>query len=541
MSNPAVDLVAAKLASLPPGNSLTRTSDDGLTVVTLTRLPKKAVPVVSVTHDGASIAFEECKITIASSRVKLAEACGASRFDFVQTALIDLGKTWTQLLATPHDSASDVKTRLTRDTEPWPAPVDLASVLDAIHARVTRYLVMPEHGPAILTLWVSLTHWIDAQRRTPYLWLESPTRECGKSTVLDLCKQLTARPWDVSNPSGAALFRTIEAERPTLILDEIDAITGPKLDDLTGLLNDGYQRDGKVARCVGDNHDVKTFSVFCSKVVAGIGATLADATRSRCIRITMTRGTDDELRAITKFREDQAAQWAGPLRRQLARAAADTLEVLRDVLQNPDATEIPDGIYGRDADVWEPLLALADLAGGEWPARARMACVAFVKARRADDDGDTKVRLLRDLQAYFTEKSTTDSATSAVLIDWLIEDESRGWTEYRGRPLSPHALARLLKPFKVAPVKRRDGSNTARVWLRAHLVPVWAKYLAPGPIETTATSATTATPPVPLVPLVPGVPVVALVVNGTGEEQDPGYWASIDADAATLELFEDAA
>lgn len=539
MTTPAHALLDAKIAAIPGGNCLTRTSDDGRTVVTLTRLPKKAVPIVTVTHDGADVAFEECKLTIASSRVKLAESCGPALFDFVQLALIGLGKVWTQQLATPSETATDQKARLTRDTKPWPEPVDLCAVLDAVHARVIRYLVMPEHGPAILTLWVSLTHWIDAQRRTPYLWLESPTRECGKSTVLDLCKQLTARPWDVSNPSGAALFRTIEAERPTLILDEIDAITGPKLDDLTGLLNDGYQRDGKVARCVGDNHDVRTFSVFCSKVVAGIGATLADATRSRCIRITMTRGTDDELRDITKFREDRAAQWAGPLRQQLARAATDTLEVLRDVLQNPDATEIPEGIYGRDADVWEPLLALADLAGGDWPVRARAACQAFVKARRADDDGDRKVRLLRDLKAFFSEKAD-DAATSATLIEWLIEDESRGWAEYRGRPLSPHTLALLLKPFKVAPVKRRQGSVTERVWLRLDLVPVWAKYLAPSPTESPATSATSDTTPA-AVPRVPAVPLVALVLTGTGEDEDPHYVAALLADEAALEPIEDAA
>jgi hypothetical protein len=292
-----------------------------------------------------------------------------------------------------------------------------------------------------------------------------------------LCELLSRRPWRLSNPSAAALFRIIELERPTLLLDEYDTLNGNRLDDLTGVLNDGFSIRGKVARCVGDDHEVRTFSVFCAKAIAGIGTTLADATRSRCIRLPMARATGSALARLTSLRTDRAERWAAPLRSQLARLAVDSADSIVERLREGEVV-LSEGVDGRDAQVWEALLAIADLAGPEWGAVAREACSALVKARRVDDDGDTKVRLLRDIRAYLTEHNG-EFVTSKDLIAWLIDDESRGWADYRGKVLSPETLARLLKPFGVKPVRIREGSSTPRVWLRSQLKPVFDQYLEP--------------------------------------------------------------
>ena len=42
--------------------------------------------------------------------------------------------------------------------------------------------------------------------------------------------------------------------------------------------------------------------------------------------------------------------------------------------------DMPLGIEDRNADVWEPLLAIAEAAGGDWPQRAREAAIALVGA-----------------------------------------------------------------------------------------------------------------------------------------------------------------
>jgi hypothetical protein len=512
----------------PAADALSRVSTDGSTIVSLTRLPKKQTPVVTVRHNGAVLLTDECLITRAASRVKLAEQCGAELLTFVQTALVDLAGAWTVHLAATSTGGEETKARLTRDIDPWPVPVDARDVLDALRLAIARHVALPEHGDIVLALWIAHTHWIEVLPFSPYLWLTSPTKQCGKTTVLELCELLTRRPWRLSNPTGAAMFRVIGEERPTLLLDEIDTVTGPRLEDLTGILNDGWHAAGKVARCVGDNHDVKTFSVFSAKALAGIGTTLQDATRSRCIRLPMARVTGNALATLTGLRTDRAERWAGPLRAQLARLAVDFADSLRECMQGEEGMPLPAGIDGRDAQAWEPLLAIADLAGAQWGAAARAACVALVGARRADDDGDAKVRLLRDVRDYFTEKAV-DTASSTDLVAWLVLDESRGWAEYRGKMLSRETLARLLKPFGAAPVRI---TSTQRAWRRTLLQPLWEKYLEP--------------PNRPDNPDTPDTVSRMSGVSGRSEgtcvvqsAPDDGYWSSLLSDEAILEGAEE--
>jgi hypothetical protein len=51
---------------------------------------------------------------------------------------------------------------------------------------------------------------------------------------------------------------------------------------------------------------------------------------------------------------------------------------------------VPYGLNDRACDNWSPLLAIADLAGGEWPQRARAAALDLSGAGR-DDEQDVPV------------------------------------------------------------------------------------------------------------------------------------------------------
>ena len=107
-------------------------------------------------------------------------------------------------------------------------------------------------------------------------------------------------------------------------------------------------------------------------------------------------------------------------------------------------------MHNRLADNWQPLLAIADAAGGEWPERAHQASVA---ARAGDDEQSTKVRLLGDIKAVFEEKAA-DRLASVDLVEALVAMEDRQWAEWRGKPITQTGVARLLKPFGISPVKR---------------------------------------------------------------------------------------
>lgn len=569
MTNPAIALVEAKLATLPQPNSLTRTSDDGRTVVVIVPQGKKATPYLRVEHDGALVYGALCRPLVDSARDAFVQKCPPDLQPFVASALTHLSDTWAALQSKSVPSQREAEqSRMTIDTEPWVEPVNLAEVLDACRREIERYCVLPPHAAAIVTLYVALTYWVEALTWLPYLLAESPMMRCGKTRLLELIECLARRAWAVSSLSGPAVFRVIEAERPCLIVDEIDTLSFEKVNDLASLFNDGWKRTGKAVRCDGENNAAKTFSVFCFKVMAGIGANLKPATRDRCIRIAMTRATKRETQGLANWDPSRAEAWALPLRRQLARASVDYFDELRDMLYGGETTPATRlGLYAREGVVWAPLLAVADIAGGHWPSTAAAAAVASVEANKADAD-DERERLLRDLRTYFEEPEQdrtifrdTAKATSEQLITWLIEDESRGWKEYRGRDLTPHTLARLLKPFGLKPERIREGKDRAYYWHRSKMTPLWEKYLPVDPPDQSGTSGTVGhvRPRVPLVPdsngergshtskddwtmtapsdspiIDHGPPPDATVVPMRGPQRidDPGYWLSLEHDAA---------
>ena len=80
------------------------------------------------------------------------------------------------------------------------------------------------------------------------------------------------------------------------------------------------------------------------------------------------------------------------------------------VLGNP-WPEMPLGVADRDADVWEAPLAIADAAGGDWPARARAAAVALVAESKASSPS-LGIRLLADIRTVFGDGTGSPRKTS---------------------------------------------------------------------------------------------------------------------------------
>jgi len=258
------------------------------------------------------------------------------------------------------------------ELEPWPGPVDGRELLDALSLNVHRRVVMADHAADTAALWVLHTHLLDCFDVSPRLAITSPEKGCGKTTLLDVLAHLVSRPLFAANVTPAAVFRVIETHRPTLLIDEADTFL-PENDELRGVLNSGHRRGGSVIRTVGDEHEPRAFATYAACAIALIDAlpgTLAD----RSVTIALRRRRPDE--AIEAFRSDRT----GPLdalARQAARWAADHA----DRVQETDPA-MPAGVYNRVADNWRPLLAIADVAGGHWPQRARRAAMCDRGGRR---------------------------------------------------------------------------------------------------------------------------------------------------------------
>ena len=385
----------------------------------------------------------------------------------------------------------------------------LAETLAATVAHLTRFVhfARAEHADAV-ALWVAHTHaGLDRLGQSPILALTSAVKQSGKTRVLDVVEFLVRAPWRITRPSESVLFRKIDADHPTVLLDEIDAIFGDKTGNTEGirsLFNSGNRRGTKVPRNVaqGKTFALVEFDVFCPKATAGIGG-LPDTILDRAIVIPMQRRARGEH--AEKLRERAARALGTPLRDALA----DHVSRLED-LTVADAA-LPAELDDRAQDGWEPLIAIADAAGGDWPARARRAAVTIFGNRSAADD-NPGLRLLADCREVF-EGTAEDFLPTAELRAALIALDQSAWADIRGREVTPHYLGKLLRAFGIESKRNRPSGvgNPVHGYFRASFRDAWERYSSPpGQSGTSGTTGTTngagprsGSRPVPDVPDVP--------------------------------------
>jgi putative DNA primase/helicase len=361
------------------------------------------------------------------------------------------------------------------DPEPWETPVDGAELLDTIAAHARRYLILPDGAAEAIALFVLLTYTIDASECSPILAFTSPVKGCGKTRALDLLGALVACPLRTANLTPAAIFRTIEQQHITLLMDEYDTYI-TRNDELRGILNSGHTKGSAfVLRNVknGDDWETKQFSTWCPKVLAGIGA-LPPTLQDRSIEIPMKRKERNE--DVARLRQATIQQELESIPRQAAHWAADGLEALRNATPEPI-----DDFGDRQNDNWEPLLAIADDAGADWPSRARRAARAL-HALRHDGDDDLPLQLLADIRQVFAECGNRSQLPTETILNVLCGSEDRPWGEMwpSGRAMSPNMLAKMLRPFGVRPRKFRAGPDTHRGYLLADFEDAWTRYLDGG-------------------------------------------------------------
>ena len=312
-------------------------------------------------------------------------------------------------------------------------------LLDSIRDVLRRYIVLPQHVAEATALWVLHAWTFDACDISPFLVLVSPTKRCGKTSLLILIYWLTPHSELASNISPSAIFRYIEDVRPTLLIDEADSFVRDN-EELRGILNSGHTKTAAhVIRNVEVNGEYKPrrFSTWAPKVIASI-KWLADTLEDRSILITMRRKSRDER--VERRRGGDTEEFS-VLRSKALRWAMDSL----DALKKADPV-MPEQLNDRAADNWRPLLAIADLAGGEWPARARMAALALSGEDISSED--IGVQLLEDIYAMF--EPGVDVLLSRQIVENLFADPAKPWADYnRGRPITQKQVARLLGAFQI--------------------------------------------------------------------------------------------
>ena len=362
------------------------------------------------------------------------------------------------------------------DPLPWHEPVGGDRLAETLAVVVKQYLVLSDATADVIALWVMHTWCVNAFTMSPRLAITSPTKGCGKTTVLRLLNHIARRAKRAGSISPPALFRTIEQFQPTVLLDETEKYVEHG-SDLHALLNEGHCKGGAVLRVLGEKLELREFSVFGAMAFARNGR-LPDDLEQRSIVIEMQRRRADE--SLSELRDDRSE----PLQ-QVAKMCARWADEYAGIVADTD----PDmEMINRNRDNWRPLFAIANVIGEEWPNRIREAA-AILAPRGSETFG---IMLLADIKMLF-EDNNTDRLASAEICDDLSALEGRPWAEWKAskgaspKPITKNQLAQLLKPFHIAPVGTiRFSDRTAKGYYRHQFEGLWDRYLAPEGVSETS-------------------------------------------------------
>jgi hypothetical protein len=361
-------------------------------------------------------------------------------------------------------------------------PADLIMDLETFYG--SERLSLPEGGKTVLALFTLNSYTFDLFDTTPYLQIDSATGGCGKTTLLLHLEVTCNRAYLGADPSEAALFRRIDRDKPTWLLDEAAVLHGhdERANAIRAVLDAGYRKGATVSRCVGENNDLRDFEVFCPKVFGLVGS-LRGTTLDRCIIIHMVKTMH-----TLKTRRRMLYRLAAPLREKLEAYATlyrPQVEKLYDA--EPDAGYWPQ-LTGREEDIWGPLMIHARLAGPEVEKRALDVALSFSgqKAEMAvAEDFDTALTL--ELKEAL-EKHNSEYCSPGELVSILAGEES--WAEklakYRTQKGRVCAIGRFLNRFRLPSRERYRGGTRYK---RAEALTVIAYHIPhiPGQYATNAT------------------------------------------------------
>lgn len=364
-------------------------------------------------------------------------------------------------------------TGMFREVEPWPEPVNGCELLDVIESTIARFIICCLHTRRAIALWIAFTWFINHVQVAPLAVITAPEKRCGKSQLLDLIGRLSQRPLAASSISPAAVYRVIEAHAPTLLIDEADAFLRGN-EEMRGILNSGHTKaSAYVVRSVGADHEPTKFSTWGAKVLCGIGA-LADTLMDRGVILELRRKLPTE--SIERLRHVEEGLFED-LTRKLARFSLDNASAVK-----ASRPCLPDALHDRAQDNWEPLLAIADVVGGDWPAKARSA--ALLISVKDDSTLSGGSELLGDIKAAFEADHAVRFST-ATLLERLVNEPLGPWATYnRGKPLSPRQLAKKLKDYNILVRKIRIGGQPLQGYERSQFEDAWSRYLVEPSQET---------------------------------------------------------
>jgi hypothetical protein len=365
-------------------------------------------------------------------------------------------------------TAEEVRREIAAELELSEAP----NVIRQVEDFIRRYAILPDAAYLPLATLAVATYLADVFDAFPYVAFLSPTKGCGKTRMLELLELMCSKAWRGTFPTAAALYRMM-AKIPTLLLDEVEALRGRQVSEVSqailAVLNAGYRKGATVPRCDGPNHDLKFFPVYGPKVFAAIGGlpgTLAD----RSICITMQRKT--AAQSVQRFLQSRAEAETAPIRESLKAWAETNRRTVRAVYVKTDDLGF---LADREAELWMPLFAICAVAAPDRVRELKESAQALTGAKGADDVEDSlPLKLLADVRNVCAARSA--HMLTAALLEALKGIPESPWGE-PGHELTARKLARMLHPFGVESRSVRVGDETGKGYSRVDFEEAFSRYL----------------------------------------------------------------
>jgi hypothetical protein len=319
------------------------------------------------------------------------------------------------------------------------------------------------------TLWTMMTWFADNLNTAPYLGIRSPERECGKTTLLTVIRYLAYHSMPSSNLTSAAAFRLLDMHTLTLLVDELDTFL--RIDPaFLNIMYAGHSREmGRVARCVGDEQEVRDFNAFGPKAYGMIGGA-TDTLESRSLPIILYRAMAEDNLEPLNFEDfpEQKIQLQ-TLARKIARWAKDNRAPILAI--KPSMA----GVTNRFRDNWRPLFRIAEFAGGEWLEKAYRA------AGLKDPTESKSVNriFIEDVRNIFYTRNAPFIPSNVLLADLHAQQES-GWLHYGKTKdgMNQMDLAAIMKAYGIKAERERLDGARCRGYNREQFLTAFQRFLS---------------------------------------------------------------
>ena len=339
------------------------------------------------------------------------------------------------------------------------------TLIEKVENVYATHVKLEEGLPLVLSLWNLHTLMFQKFLITCYLWIHSPVRQCGKTTLCKILHDLSANAHFTVGISKAALYRIIEAQEPTLIMDEAEGVMNDR--EMLALINAGYSRaTGTVIRAYKDG--LRSYRVFCPKIIASIQPvphTIVD----RSIKIELQRLLETD-RVIPLHEDDESLgkdllpemhEWVCSHRDEIARTYRS-----RDLHIG--------SLYARQADIWRPLFAIAQVICPARLGELQATAVRLTSEKsRFEQETSLEITLLRNCREVWASLGNPAKLPTEGLLTGLASLPESPWLQ-----LTALELSRKLLPFGIRPAQHWIGGRNFRGYARADFLDAFARYLS---------------------------------------------------------------